>query len=244
MIKAIDFHCHLDLYPDFEKIIQKCEDDKIITLAVTTTPRAWKKNFELMNSCKFVRPALGLHPQLIKEFSGEIELLISLIPECKYIGEIGIDGSQPYRDSMVLQKTIFNRILDESRKNGGRIFSIHSRNAASDVLDCIENNLEAGKFVLHWFSGTKREVERAITLGCWFSVGPAMLDTKKGLELAKLIPKEKLLTETDGPFAMLKKESLKPGEVKFAEEIIGGMWKKNRIETLNILIENLNSLLK
>jgi TatD DNase family protein len=61
--------------------------------------------------------------------------------------------------------------------------SIHSRRAAGAVLDRLEGHTGAGSPVLHWFSGTKRELERAMKLGCWFSVGPVMLQTEKGRDL-------------------------------------------------------------
>ncbi len=64
-IPLVDYHCHLDLYPDFEKLIAECEKKEIYTLTVTTTPRAWPKNLALTKNLKFVRPALGLHPQLV-----------------------------------------------------------------------------------------------------------------------------------------------------------------------------------
>ncbi|WP_258557275.1 TatD family hydrolase [Serratia marcescens] len=60
--------------------------------------------------------------------------------------------------------------------------TIHSRGSASATLDEIENI--DGIAILHWFTGTPKQLERAIDLGCWFSVGPAMLDTIKGKALA------------------------------------------------------------
>src|SRR3546814_10842246 len=66
------------------------------------------------------------------------------------------------------------------RAAGGRVISLHSRRAAGEVLDAIESIRDAGTPILHWFSGTGRQLDRAIDLGCWFSVGPAMLRTEKG----------------------------------------------------------------
>ncbi len=51
----IDFHCHLDLYPDHAGVIAECERQEIFTLAVTTTPRAWPRNHELASPTKYVR---------------------------------------------------------------------------------------------------------------------------------------------------------------------------------------------
>lgn len=56
-----------------------------------------------------------------------------------------------------------------------------------------------------------RELERAVALGCWFSVGPAMLAAEKARGLARAMPKERVLTETDGPFAKLTARALNHG---------------------------------
>ena len=53
--KLVDFHCHLDLYPDFGDLVRECDQYEVYTLAVTTTPRAWMRNQELASSTKHVR---------------------------------------------------------------------------------------------------------------------------------------------------------------------------------------------
>jgi TatD DNase family protein len=70
----VDFHCHLDLFPDPVSAISDAEAAGIYTLTVTTTPRAWPRNHDLTHKTRYVRAALGLHPQLIAEHSAEIEI--------------------------------------------------------------------------------------------------------------------------------------------------------------------------
>ena len=70
----VDFHCHLDLYPDFEALVADCDERRIHTLAVTTTPRAWVRNRDLAARTRHVRAALGLHPQLVGERWREVDL--------------------------------------------------------------------------------------------------------------------------------------------------------------------------
>lgn len=77
--------------------------------------------------------------------------------------------------------------------------SIHSRGSADKVVDELKGI--DGVPIFHWFTGTKTELDKAIDIGAWFSVGPAMLNSKKGKEIIGLIPKDRLLTETDAPFA-------------------------------------------
>lgn len=84
---GVDFHCHLDLYPDHEAAIARAEAARIYTLTVTTPPKAWARNHELTRHTRFVRAALGLHPQLVAERAGELPLWERLLSETRYVGE-------------------------------------------------------------------------------------------------------------------------------------------------------------
>lgn len=238
----VDFHCHLDLYPNFSDLVAECERRKIYTLAVTTTPRAWQRNNLLANSTKYVRAGLGLHPQVVGECHHEIDALCELIPQARYIGEIGLDGSNEYVSSMSLQKTILEKILVACSGHGGRIMSLHSRGAATQVLDMLEQYSDAGTPILHWFSGSQKELDRAILLGCWFSVGPAMLNSKKGLEVVKRIPRDKILTETDGPFTKQYTKILEPLDVIIAIKKISTIWETDISNVRTIIASNLHRL--
>lgn len=206
----IDFHCHLDLYPDPQEVLAGVDQRGTYVLAVTTTPKAWRGTKKLVGDRKRVRVALGLHPEVVAQRHGEVALLCSLIPETRYVGEIGLDGSPAHRRSLEMQMTVFERILRECSEHGGRIMSIHSRGAASEVIDALDRHPRAGTAILHWFSGTKSELARAVELGCWFSVGPAMLRSARGRELAAAMPPDRILTETDAPFARGGNQPLMP----------------------------------
>lgn len=206
----IDFHCHLDLYPDPATVLDGIDSRGTYVLAVTTTPKAWRGTAALVGKRRRVRIALGLHPELVAKRHHEVALLCGLLGETRYVGEIGIDGSPPHRSSIELQASVFDRILGACAAAGGRVMSIHSRNAATLVLDGIERRPAAGVPILHWFSGTMRELARADALGCWFSVGPAMLRSRKGRELAAAMPADRMLTETDAPFGRDGNDPLMP----------------------------------
>lgn len=197
----IDFHCHIDLYPEPASVLSEVDARGTYVLAVTTTPKAWSGTRKLVGARKRVRVALGLHPELAAQRYSEVALLCGLLPEARFVGEIGLDGSPAHRGSLDLQQEVFERILEASARQGGRIMSIHSRGAATLVLDALEKHRGAGVPILHWFTGTVTELERAIAMGCWFSIGPAMFQSKKGRDLALRMPLKRVLTETDGPFA-------------------------------------------
>lgn len=110
-MRLVDFHCHLDLYPDFEALVAECDQLGIFTLAVTTTPKARSRNNKLASSTKYVRAALGMHPQLVAERWREIDLWETLLGETRYVCEVGLDAGPRYFSSLDCQTEVFRRIL-------------------------------------------------------------------------------------------------------------------------------------
>jgi TatD DNase family protein len=200
---VIDFHCHLDLYPDPFAVAQTCRSHDLYVLSVTTTPSAWDKSRTLSEDGDRIRVALGLHPQLAHERKGELPLFDNLVRKTKYVGEIGLDGGPEHRPFQRDQMLVFDHILASCEKDGGKILSIHSRRATTQVIERLLVHPTAGVPILHWFSGSAGELERAIKANCWFSVGALMLSTKKGRLLVSRMPRDRVLTETDGPFAQV-----------------------------------------
>lgn len=238
----IDFHCHLDLYPDPRGVAERASEAGVHVLSVTTTPKAWRGTAELARGLPRTRTALGLHPRLAHERHTEMALFEGLLYQTRYVGEVGLDGSPDLRPHAAIQRVVFDRVLAACAEAGGRVISIHSRRAAGEVLDALARRPDAGIPVLHWFSGTPRQLERAVSMGCWFSVGPAMLSGAKGTALAAAIPRERVLTETDGPFGALGGRPLEPGDVALAEEALSSVWRCGPQEVRAALIAALRSL--
>jgi TatD DNase family protein len=240
---VIDFHCHLDLYPEPDKIAATAEAAGIYVLSVTTTPKAWRKTSALAKGRRHIRTALGLHPELAHERSNELPLFEALITETRYVGEVGLDGSPDHRAHADAQMRVFDRILATAKEHGGRILTIHSRRAVDEVLAALNRHEMAQSAVLHWFSGTQRQLSDAIALDCWFSVGPAMFRSEKGRRLVGLMPRDRVLTETDGPFARDVKGPLEPADVRTAVDELGKLWSIDYDAALLRLKSNLKSLL-
>lgn len=224
----IDFHCHLDLYPDPQEVVRSCAQRGLYILSVTTTPSAWRGTSGLAEGHARIRTALGLHPQVAHQRMNELPLFERLIGEAKYVGEIGLDGAPEFKPYWVDQVAAFSRILDVCQGAGGRVLSLHSRRATKAVLDELARRPDAGTPVLHWFSGTARELARAVDMGCWFSIGPAMLRSQKGRDLAKQMPKGRVLTESDGPFVQIEGRSILPWEAGEATSQLADLWGETR----------------
>lgn len=240
----VDFHCHLDLYPDHEAIIAECELARVATLAVTTTPKAWQRNCELTMNSPFVRVGLGLHPQLVSEREGEVALLERYLPSARYVGEIGLDAGPRFYRSFEAQERVFTRILYACAEQGNKILSIHSVRAAAKVLVHLEksNLLENSQAILHWFTGTVAEARRAAELGCYFSVNEEMLRSAKHRKLIGSLPLNRLLTETDGPFVQSKGTAVHPWDVHRAVHEIALLHSISDEAAASAILSNLKSL--
>ncbi|KYK44765.1 hydrolase TatD [Bradyrhizobium liaoningense] len=240
----IDFHCHLDLYPEPQAVVRECASRGLYALAVTTTPSAWQGTSELVSGADRIRVALGLHPELARERRSELPLFEQLLPRTRYVGEIGLDGSPEMRRFWADQKHVFDRILANCQVAGGKIMTIHSRRAVTEVLDSLESHPGAGVPILHWYSGGSRELARAIALGCWFSVGPAMLHGEKGRKLAARMPRDRVLTETDGPFAMVDGRAAFPWDVDLALGTLGALWGVDKTSVQTTINDNFRRLIQ
>jgi TatD DNase family protein len=239
---VIDLHCHLDLYPDPQAVRDECEKRGLYVLSVTTTPSAWKKTAELAGNSKRIRTALGLHPQLAHERVRELALFDELLQETRYVGEIGLDGSPEFQAQRHTQSEVFEHILAKCADSGGRIMSIHSKRASKDVIDTLKKYPSAGTAILHWFSGSLRDLDRAVEYGCWFSVGPPMLAGEKGRALVSRMPRDRVITESDGPFARLDGRSIMPWQVEDALRGLSEIWQVSESETQQLIVENFRRL--
>lgn len=246
MTVLVDFHCHLDLFSDYEKVIAETEAARIYTLAVTTTPRAWSRNNDLTKHLKYVRPALGLHPQLVgQDTESELELWKKFLPEAKYIGEVGIDGGSAYKLTLDKQKEVFKEILLQCANQGNKILSVHAVNSAQLVLDLIETHLplDRGGVVLHWFTGSNAQAERAVRIGCYFSINTAMIRTKKGQSLILSLPYDRILLETDGPFTQNNGVPSAPKDILHSVELLGKLLGLSEDSLKAMVLNNLKTLL-
>ncbi len=239
----IDFHCHLDLYPAPFKVADEIQRLGVGVLSVTTTPSAWGGTSRIANDRSMIKTALGLHPQLAQERKHELRTFDRYLENTKFVGEVGLDGSPEYRSSWSDQIMVFDHILRACDEAGDKIISIHSRRAATPVLELLEKFGGIRDPILHWFSGTQVELRRAVDRGCWFSVGPAMLAGIKGRSLVTEMPHDRILLETDGPFAQFQKSALHPWDVTVACRLLSKVWGTDYNHAESKMRKNENLLL-
>lgn len=197
---------------------------RVYVLSVTTTPKAWRNTSRLAKGRPRICTALGLHPQVAHERRGELPLFEALLSETNYVGEVGLDGGGEFKMHASVQRHIFETILAMSARAGGRILSIHSRSAVEPLLECLAKRPDAGTPVLHWFTGSAAQMRRAADQGCWFSVGLPMTRSERGRAMLAALPRDRVLTETDGPFVRSGGRPMAPGDVPQVVTGLADVW--------------------
>jgi len=238
----IDTHCHVDRYINPQQIAQEAENQGVTTIAVTTLPEFFEQSFSLFRSYKRVRLALGLHPlEASSHIAVQRQKFIQLLPKTSYIGEIGLDFSPAGRATMEKQIESFRFVLNQVRDRP-RFITIHSRNAEAKVFELLKE-YKIPIVAFHWYSGSLRLIEKIVGAGYYFSVNPAMIISKKGQNIIAQIPKERVLTETDGPYVKIGNEPARPRDVQVVISFLSSLWKINQPEATQQIYTNFNNIL-
>ena len=219
----IDTHAHLNFLEfdkDKDKLIEKCLKEGIGMINVGTNLQSSKKAIEIAEKYSGISASIGLHPLNIdseflknKGYSGEAESFLekdfdydaykSLKNEkVVAIGEIGLDywyrpkGTGKKELFKQEQKRIFEKQLDLAEELKLPVI-IHCRSAFDDLFSILLSRKIKG--VLHCFTGTKEEAEKALALGLYIGINGIIfkMDLKEAI---KSIPLEKILIETDCPY--------------------------------------------
>lgn len=238
----IDFHCHLDLYPNPHEIVAQCIERRLYVLSVTTVPSAFEGTAALAPADGRIKTALGLHPEIAVFREHELTLFERWLPRTSYVGEVGLDASPDHRATINRQLAILVDILNMCARAGGRIITLHSRGATGALLDCLTAQQNAGKFILHWYLGSAKQIFQASEMKCWFSVGPKMLTSRRGLSAVKSMPREYILPESDGPFGQFRGRPALPWEAWSIVPTLAELWGESNGEVEAQLLNNLRRL--
>ena len=172
-------------------------------------------------------------------------LWLELLPQARYVGEVGLDAGPRFYRSFEQQKNVFEEILMACSSGRNKILSVHSVRAGKTVLDMIEAHLPPthGRVVLHWFTGSASEARRAIDMGCFFSINAAMLKNDRGRKMISSLPTDRLLTETDGPFTDDDGGQRGPADVGVALEKLASLFEMESENMSERISSNLKKLL-
>jgi TatD DNase family protein len=115
---------------------------------------------------------------------------------------------------------------------------VHSAGRTNRVLDLIANDPHPG-IILHWFLGSPEEIDRAVLLGCHFSVNAAMSE-----EAISRIPAHKMLPETDFPSSRSKTRARTPGDTDRLDLTIAALRGISTMEVRDLWYRNFSALVR
>lgn len=237
----VDAHCHIDLFPHPAQIIELAEAQQIYTIAVTNAPSVFEHTVRLTSGLKYAWPALGLHPELAHTHAHELDRFRSYLFQTRYVGEVGLDYVTSDKRIRLEQRRILETIAGWVHESGDKVLTLHSRRAVGDVLDVLKGI--RARMILHWFSGTEKELNRAITEGYFFSVNTAMMHSERARGLVGRMPRDRILTETDGPFVRDGNTPATPATVMATVTQLAEHWQLPTADAQATILENFRTVL-
>jgi len=246
----IDSHCHLDMdafdNDRGEVINRSLEAEVTYIINVGSDKEGNIKSLNISNNYPKIYTSVGIHPHdsktLNEELCSEIKAWLKQ-PKVVAIGEIGLDYHYMHSPKEIQINAFIKQIT--IAKDSGLPIIVHSREAKNDTIQILQQNASGVSGVLHCFSGDMEMAEKAMELGFFISIaGPVTFRNAKDLrEIAKFIPDEYLLIETDAPYLSpvpMRGKRNEPGFLKHTAQAIAelrGVSIKDiaRITTLNAM---------
>ena len=205
----IDSHCHLDYFSPEELpgVLARAEAAGVGEMVTIGT--RWQQSLEmraLAERLANVWSTVGIHPHSAAEFpvpAPEALAEVAAHPKVIGIGESGLDYfyDKAPRD---VQQASFRAHIRAARLAGVPI-AIHARDADEDIASILQNEWDSGgpfKLLLHCFSSGRGLAEAALRLGGYLSFSGILTFPKseENRNIARDVPAERLLVETDSPY--------------------------------------------
>jgi|OM-RGC.v1.009995208 TatD DNase family protein len=243
----VDSHAHLEdekYDRDREKVIEECKKDLTFLINVGSNLLTSKQSIELAHNYDFIYASVGIHPHDAQREFDKVEEIerLALQEKVVAIGEIGLDYyyDDPPKE---FQKEIFIKQIRLAKKLNLPII-IHDRDAHGDILDILKQEWTKDlRGVFHSYSGSVEMAFQVIEMNFYISLGGPVTfkNAKKPKEVAKAVPIEKLLIETDSPYLTPEPYRGKrntPVYVKFVAKKIAELREMPYEEVCRITAEN------
>ena len=211
-MQIFDTHAHYDdeqFDKDRDEIIKSLKAENIAKcINIGCDLETSKKAIDIANTYDFIYAAIGIHPSEIAttktEIDNQIQQIKQLVLENQKIvgiGEIGLDYHW-HNDNKELQKYAFIKQIGLANELNLPI-SIHTRDAIDDTIHIIKNEVKIEKAgVLHCCPFNRELVKHGLEAGLYIAFGGTCTfkNAKNADEIIKMVPEERILTETDSPY--------------------------------------------
>ncbi len=206
-MQLVDSHCHIDfeqLRADFPGVLERAAaNDVAHMLCVSVNLEDYPRIAQMAADYPHIFASVGVHPNETDCHDPSADELVELAanPEVVAIGETGLDYYRIEAGTDWQRRRFENHI--EAAKRSGKPLIVHTRSAADDTMDMLEN-LDAGEAggVMHCFAEDWATAKRALAIGFYLSFSGIV--TFKNAEtikqVAKKVPLERMLVETDAPY--------------------------------------------
>ena len=224
----IDSHAHLEMEvfdEDREDVLRRAKMagvEVILSLGLMDDGATYTKAFQLVDDHPELLTAVGCHPHDAKSFGGDAEELLKRLsqrPRLIAIGEVGLDYHYNWSPPET-QRDVFRRQIRAARSLGLPLI-IHQREAEKDLLAILdeEKASEVGG-ILHSFTADRDTALAAIERGFLISFSGIVTFKNAGLlrEVARALPMDKILVETDCPYLAPVPHRGKRNEPAFVRE--------------------------
>lgn len=205
----VDSHCHLEyqgLVEDQANVLRRAREAGVGQfLNISTRQSEWAQVVATAEREEDVWASVGIHPHEADQHSDlgrETLLTATEHPRVVAIGETGLDY---YYDNSKrsTQRDLFRMHIGVARETGLPLI-IHTRDAESDTLEILQDEVEKGAFpaLIHCFTASGEFGRQVLELGLSISLsGIVTFKNARDLqEVARQIPQDRLLVETDSPF--------------------------------------------
>ena len=199
----IDTHTHIDLFGENEtQALAEIKRYRIFSIANSLSPDSYQKNLEIGRDNGLILPIFGIHPLNAVKWADKLPDLDWAFDQSPLYGEIGLDARFAKDEAQwQAQIRVFEYFLDKAEEQN-KIVIIHSKANEQAVFDIIEKH-RVIKFILHWFSGSLDFLRLGASKGAYFTIGTEILFSEHIKNIAREVPLERLLTETDNPLVKL-----------------------------------------
>lgn len=205
----IDSHCHLEyegLVEDRQGVLERARQAGVTGfLNISTREREWSQVVGTAERESDVWASVGIHPHEADQHAdlgAEVLLRASENPRVIGIGETGLDYYYDKSDRAV-QRALFRTHIGVARETGLPAI-IHTRDAEDDTLAILEDEMGKGAFpaLIHCFTASAGFGRKVLDLGLSISISGIVTfkNARELQEVAKDVPNDRLLVETDSPF--------------------------------------------
>ncbi|MBQ3380089.1 MAG: TatD family hydrolase [Clostridia bacterium] len=194
-----DVHNHIENYGPYENmhvLLNGGSNEKIGLLMMAMDMPTYLEAAKIENSSDNAAAAFGIHPWRAHLYHDRADEFEKYVSQARIIGEIGLCGKWAPKESEPYQKEVFETLLALSEKYD-RPVSVHTVGREAECLEMIKA-FGVKNVCIHWFHGDIPMAKKYLDLGCYFSLGPDVGFSDEADELARFLPRERILIETDG----------------------------------------------